>query len=108
MRVKKYIEIPEEILVGLVEGKFVKGSLHRDKTTGRIVFNAYNRKPKKRRREETIGHTDFGRVGKTFRRYHWYENLPTELDADHLAVIMERDCQRAKSIIAFDQLMDQV
>ena len=40
MTIKKYIEIPEEILVGLAEGNFVKGSLHRDKNTGRIVFNA--------------------------------------------------------------------
>ena len=30
MQIKKYIEIPEEILVGLAEGRCVKGSLHRD------------------------------------------------------------------------------
>ena len=49
MTIKKYIEIPEEILVGLAEGNFVKGSLHRDKNTGRIVFNAYYLKPCKPR-----------------------------------------------------------
>ena len=47
MKVKKYIEMPEEILVGLSEGRFVEGSLHRDPDTGRIVFNMYNRQPRK-------------------------------------------------------------
>ena len=37
MTIKKYIEIPEEILVGLAEGHFVKGSLHRDKNTSMLL-----------------------------------------------------------------------
>ena len=54
MTIKKYIEIPEEILVGLAEGNFVKGSLHRDKNTGRIVFNAYYLKPCKRKKDKLL------------------------------------------------------
>ena len=50
MKVKKYIEIPEEILFALAEGRYVEGSLHRDKDNSRIVFNVYNRKPGKRQR----------------------------------------------------------
>ena len=53
-KVKKYIEIPEEILVALAEGKYVEGSLHRDKDTCRIMFNMYNRKPRKRLRDIII------------------------------------------------------
>ena len=34
---RKYIEIPLEVLEHLVEGKYVEGSLHRDAWTGKIV-----------------------------------------------------------------------
>ena len=46
---KKYIQIEEEVLVRLVEGKYVEGSLHRDKWTGQITFRAYNRQSRKRK-----------------------------------------------------------
>ena len=40
---KKYIIIDEEVIERLVEGKYVEGSLHRDKWTGAITFNAWKR-----------------------------------------------------------------
>ena len=44
---KKYIVIEEEVLVRLVEGKCVGGSLCRDKWTGVIMFKAYKESAKK-------------------------------------------------------------
>ena len=43
---KKYIAIEEEVLARLVLGKCVEGRLFRDKWTGVITFNAYNRQPR--------------------------------------------------------------
>ena len=40
---KKYIEIPAEALENLENDKYVEGSLHKCKLTGKIVFRAYNR-----------------------------------------------------------------
>ena len=59
---KKYIEIEEEVLVRLVEGKYVEGSLHRDAWTGRIVFNAWVRKKPKHPKDKLIKKLPWGWV----------------------------------------------
>ena len=46
---KKYIEIPAEALENIENDKYVKGSLHKCKLTGKIVFRAYNRLSRKKR-----------------------------------------------------------
>jgi hypothetical protein len=38
LKVKKYIELSEEVIARLVSGKCVEGSLHRDKWTGKVTF----------------------------------------------------------------------
>ena len=38
---RKYVEIPLEVLERLVEGKCVEGSLRRDEWTGKVTFRAY-------------------------------------------------------------------
>ena len=52
---KKYIvisdEVLESVLARLAEGKYVEGTLHRDKWTGNIVFNCWNRKPRQKQEE---------------------------------------------------------
>ena len=60
MQVKKYIEIPEEILVGLAEGRYVEGSLHRDQWTGKLIFKAYNRQYRGRKPAKTICQLESG------------------------------------------------
>ena len=59
---KKYIQIEEEVLVRLVEGKYVEGSLHRDKWTGQITFRAYNRQSRKRKKDRLIRYLEHGWV----------------------------------------------
>ena len=48
---RKLVFIEEEVLVRLMEGKHVEGSLFRDKWTGIITFNAYKRLLKKRAKD---------------------------------------------------------
>ena len=52
--VKKYIELPEEALKCLKDGKFVEGTLHVDKKTGKIIFNAWKRKPNTSKKDRVI------------------------------------------------------
>ena len=40
---RKYVEIPLEVMERLVEGKCVEGSLRRDEWTGKVTFRAYQR-----------------------------------------------------------------
>ena len=112
MTVKKYIEVPEEILVGLAEGKFIEGSLHRDKNTGRIVFYAYNRlsrmpgyqKPK----EEVIGETDFGRVTETPKKIKVYESFPKRMGAARMLAALDREIKDIKGAIFNREITDRV
>ena len=96
-----------EVVKILKAGRKLQGTLEYDKKLKMLVYTP-NKPPRPRRKDEVIGHTMLGYISKTFKKYHWHEKLPTELDANHLANIMERDCEQAKTIIAFDQLMDQV
>ena len=50
----KKIEISEETLKKLKQGKYVEGSLHVDKVTNQLIFNAFNRKPRVWRRDRVI------------------------------------------------------
>ena len=109
---KKYIEINDEVLelvlARLAEGKCVKGSLHRDKWTGAIVFTYYTLKPYQVKQEVVIGRTDFGRVTETPRNYKVYETLPKKLGLARLQAALDRDMRDAKSAIVTNEIIDQV
>ena len=112
MTIKKYIEISEEILVGLAEGKFVEGSLHRDKITGRIVFNAYNRLSRqpgyKRPIEVPIGETDFGRFTETPKTIKRYESYPKRMGAARMIAASERSAIDFKNAIMNREIVERV
>lgn len=109
---KKYIEINDEVLESvlarLAEGKCVKGSLHRDKWTGAIVFTFYNLKPCAEKQEVIIGRTDFGRVIETPRRYKIFESLPKHLGLTRLQAALDRDISDAKTTIVTNEIIDRV
>ena len=75
MKIKKYIEIPEEILVGLAEGRCVKGSLHRDQWTGRLTFKAYNCQPQKRPKDTLICPLETGWLKESRQRIKFYSSV---------------------------------
>ena len=109
---KKYIEINNDVLelvlARLAEGKCVKGSLHRDKWTGTIVFTYYTLKPYQRKEEVVIGRTDFGRVTETPRNYKVYETLPKKLGLARIQAALDRDIRDAKSAIVTHEIVDHV
>lgn len=89
---KKYIAIEEEVLVRLVEGKYVEGSLHRDKWTGLITFNAYNRQSRKRRKDELLKKTPWGWLKSSLTRHKRYSSVPRDISlAEQLAIFDEEN-----------------
>ena len=106
MRVKKYIEIPEEILVGLLEGKFIEGSLHRDKDTGRIVFNAYNRKPCIRHKDKLIKKLPWGWVKKSKERVKVYGSFPEDLGTAKVICLLDEHTREAKNALIENELIE--
>ena len=108
MRVKKYIEIPEEILVGLSEGKFVEGSLHRDKTTGRIVFNAYNRKPYKRKQDKILAMLEHGWLKESPKCIKFYCALKKSIGTARIVAALDRENKVAIGHLVDREIIDRV
>lgn len=108
MRVKKYIEVPEEILVGLAEGKFIEGSLHRDKDTGRIVFNAYNRKTKNRKKDKLLASLEHGWLKESPKCIKYYCAVKKSIGIPRLISAMEREMKIAKDILMEREIVDRV
>jgi len=50
----KKIEIPEELLKSLNKGKLLKGSIRKDKESGKLVFKVYNCKNTNRKKDRVI------------------------------------------------------
>ena len=107
MKVKKYIEIPEEILVALAEGKYVEGSLHRDKDTCRIVFNVYNRKPRDRH-ERVVCQLENGWLRESPKRYKFYNSVRKDLGRRLVNVVMHRELNTAMQALEIEEIIDRV
>jgi len=108
MKLKKYIEIPEEILAALSEGKYVEGSLHRDKDTCRIVFNVYNRKPRNRLRDILIRSLEHGWVKESAERIKVYESIPKVLGTTRINGILDREIRTARDALIVREIIERV
>ena len=104
MQVKKYIEIPEEILVGLSEGRYVEGSLHRDQWTGKLTFKAYNRQPRKRHKDKLVCPLESGWLKESQQRIKFYSSVKKELGVAEIHNAMERDLNKAMSAMFMEKL----
>ena len=111
MQVKKFIEIPEEILVGLSEGRYVKGSLHRDQWTGRLTFKAYNRQPRMRPKDKLICPLETGWLKESQQRIKFYSSVKKELGVAEIHNAMDRDLNKAMSelfMTKLDEMLENV
>ena len=108
MQIKKYIEIPEEILVGLAEGRCVKGSLHRDQWTGRLTFKAYNRQSRKRPKDRLICPLETGWLKESPTRIKFYSSVKKEIGVAEVHNTMERDLDKAMSELFMEKLHEML
>ena len=107
-KVKKYIELTEEVLARLVEGKCVEGSLHRDQWTGRITFRAYNRQPRVRRRDKLVCELENGWLKEGTLRYKLYISVRKALGRRLINVLMHRELMTAMNALEVEELLDNV
>lgn len=100
MRIRKFIEIPEETLIRLAEGRFVKGSLHRDLHTGHIVFNAHkwdDRTNHRRQPDKLLIETDHGWVKESPKMIKYYCAVKKSLGVAKVGTVMAQDQKLAMS-----------
>ena len=105
---KKYIVIEEEVLVRLVSGKYVEGSLHRDKWTGMITFNAYNRLPRKRQKDDLLKKTPWGWLKASIERVKRYSSVPKELSLEEKLTIFDEENELIKQALIENYIIESV
>lgn len=95
----KYIEIPMEVMERLVEGKCVEGSLRRDKWTGKVTFNAYNRQPRVREKDRMVKKLPWGWVKESMERIKVFGSFPKDFCTAQVIELLNEHNQDAKNAL---------
>ena len=104
---RKYVEIPLEIMERLVEGKCVEGSLRRDQWTGVVTFKAFNRKPRGSK-DKVICQLENGWLKESPKRIKFYNSVKKELGRRMVDVVMHRELNTAMETLEIEEILDNV
>ena len=106
-RVTKKIEIPEEALERLKAGRYVEGSLGVDKLTNRLIFRAFHRQPrKKRKRDRVICYHNNGWLKQSENNLKFFASVPKRVGAVCACQTMDDDLQYVTEVL-FDKLENE-
>ena len=105
---RKYIDIPLEVLERLVDGKYVEGSLHRDAWTGKIVFNAWVRKKPKHPKDKLIKKLPWGWVKESVERIKVFGSFPKDVGTAQVMGLLEDNTRDAKNALIDRELIEFV
>ena len=103
---KKYIEIEEEVLVRLLSGKYVEGSLHRDKWTSVITFNAYNRQSHKREKDQLVKKLPWGWVKESAKKLKVFGSFPKDMGTARVMGLLDEHTREAKNALIDRELIE--
>ena len=102
---KKFIEIEENVLVRLMEGKCVEGSLRVDELTNKVVFRAYNR-VSHRRKDRVIAYLEHGWIKESKQRYKFFNSVRKDIGVTKVSVVMHRELGTAMEEVKMDRILD--
>ena len=104
-RVRKYIEISEEALNAIKGGKYVEGSLHVDKESGKILFNAWKRKSSRHSDDRVICQLENGWMKESASRYKFFNSVKKEIGLRMIDLSMHRALKTGMQAIAKDRML---
>ena len=107
---KKYIFILNaiELLSQVVIGKRVEGVLYMDQDTGRLVFKAYNRQPRNRKRDQLVKKLPWGWVKESMERIKVFGSFPKDMGTAQVMGLLEDNTRDAKNALIDRELIDFV
>ena len=105
---KKYIEIEEEVYNRILAGKYVDGSMRILKNPARIVFRAFNRKPRVRLKDRLIRILEHGWVKESEQRIKVYESIPKNLGTARMMNVLDREMKEAKTALIDREIIENV
>ena len=106
LKVKKYIELSEEVIARLVSGKSVEGSLHRDKWTGKVTFLAYNRKSRDLYKDTLIKKLPWGWVKESVTRIKVHESIQKDLGTARIMAILDDEHRLVNNALIDRELIE--
>jgi hypothetical protein len=96
---RKYVEIPLEVMERLVEGKCVEGSLRRDEWTGKVTFRAYNRQSRLYEKDVLVKKLPWGWVKESLERIKVHGSFPKNLGTARVMELLEEHTREAKNAL---------
>ncbi len=96
---KKYIELSDEVIARLVEGKCVEGSLRRDEWTGKVTFRAYQRLSRIRQKDHLVKKLPWGWVRESLERIKVFGSFPKDYSTAQVMGMMEEHTMDAKNAL---------
>ena len=103
---KKYIELTDEVINRLVDGKSVEGRLRRDDFTGRITFKAYNRQPKPHPKDRLIKKLPWGWIKQSAERVKVFGSFPDNLGTAKVMSLLDEHTRDAKNALIERELIE--
>ena len=104
--------MPELVLERLAGGKHVEGAMYKDKVTGHITFNAYNRKSREPGYEppedQLICALETGWLKESARRVKFFSSVKKQLGRRWISVLMHRDLKHAMDVMEVKEILDRV
>ena len=104
-RVRKYIEISEEALNAIKGGKYVEGSLHVDKESGKILFNAWKRKSSRQSDDRVICQLENGWMKESASRIKFFNSVKKEIGLRMIDLAMHRNLKTGMQALAKDRIL---
>ena len=96
---KKYIELSDEVIARLVEGKCVEGSLRRDEWTGKVTFRPYQRLSRIRQKDRLVKKLPWGWVRESLERIKVFGSFPKDYSTAQVMGMMEEHTMDAKNAL---------
>ena len=96
---KKYIELSDEVIARLVEGKCVEGSLRRDEWTGKVTFRPYQRLSRIRQKDRLGTKLPWGWVRESLERIKVFGSFPKDYSTAQVMGMLEEHTMDAKNAL---------
>ena len=103
---RKYVEIPLEVVERLVEGKCVEGSLRRDEWTGKVTFRAYQRKSRQRGKDRLVKKLPWGWIKESVQRIKVFGSFPKDMGSAAVMGLMDEHHSSAKNAMIERELKE--
>ena len=103
---RKYVEIPLEVMERLVEGKCVEGSLRRDEWTGKVTFRAYQRQSRVRQRDCLVKKLPWGWVKESLERIKVFGSFPKDFGTASVMGLMDEHHRSVKNAMIEREIIE--